>query len=375
LDSSRRRNAERIERQEAEDLEQPATQVPVERRLLRQEVGEEAIADVVSVWTGVPVSRMMETERAKLLVLEERLHQRVLGQDEAVTSIANAVRRSRSGLQDPDRPIGSFIFLGPTGVGKTELCKALAEVMFDDQSALVRIDMSEYMEKHNVSRLIGAPPGYVGYEEGGKLTEAIRRRPYSVILLDEIEKAHRDIFNILLQVLDDGRLTDNHGKTVDFTNTLIVMTSNVGSELIQQIGQEGGSEDSIRAAVTAAMEASFLPEFLNRIDEAIIFHPLDRPQIHRIVQLRIEQLGRQLALQGISLRVTDAAISEIAALGYEPTYGARPLKRVIQQQIQNPLATQILKCNIQRGAHLVIDFDDGEFSFTSSAKPQHSDEA
>ena len=376
LDSSRRRNAERIEKQEeAEDQELSATKQPVERRLLRQEVGEDAIADVVSVWTGVPVSRMMETERAKLLVLEERLHQRVVGQDEAVTSIANAVRRSRSGLQASDRPIGSFIFLGPTGVGKTELCKALAEVMFDDESALVRIDMSEYMEKHNVSRLIGAPPGYVGYEEGGKLTEAIRRRPYSVILLDEIEKAHRDVFNILLQVLDDGRLTDNHGKTVDFTNTLIVMTSNVGSELIQQISHEGGSEDAIQAAVTAAMESQFLPEFLNRIDEAIIFHPLDRRQIHRIVQLQIDQLGRQLALQDISLTVTDAAISEIAAIGYEPTYGARPLKRVIQQHIQNPLATEILKCNIQSGARLVIDFDNGEFSFTATEEPQPSAEA
>jgi ATP-dependent Clp protease ATP-binding subunit ClpB len=318
---------------------------------------------------------MMETERAKLLVLEERLHQRVIGQDEAVASIANAVRRSRSGLQDPNRPIGSFIFLGPTGVGKTELCKALAEVMFDDESALVRIDMSEYMEKHNVSRLIGAPPGYVGYEEGGKLTEAIRRRPYSVILLDEIEKAHRDVFNILLQVLDDGRLTDNHGKTVDFTNTLVVMTSNVGSELIQQISHEGGSDDSIHAAVTAAMEARFLPEFLNRIDESIVFHPLDRPQIRRIVQLQIEQLRRQLALQEIGLTVTEAAISEIATLGYEPTYGARPLKRVIQQQVQNPLATEILKRNIQSGTRLVIDFADGEFSFTEGAEPQQSDEA
>ncbi|HJN11271.1 MAG TPA: ATP-dependent chaperone ClpB [Pirellulaceae bacterium] len=374
LDSSRRSIADRIEKQEADNQEQTVTQRPVERRLLRQEVCEDAIAEVVSVWTGVPVSRMMETERAKLLVLEERLHQRVIGQDEAVASIANAVRRSRSGLQDPNRPIGSFIFLGPTGVGKTELCKALAEVMFDDESALVRIDMSEYMEKHNVSRLIGAPPGYVGYEEGGKLTEAIRRRPYSVILLDEIEKAHRDVFNILLQVLDDGRLTDNHGKTVDFTNTLVVMTSNVGSELIQQISHEGGSDDSIHAAVTAAMEARFLPEFLNRIDESIVFHPLDRPQIRRIVQLQIEQLRRQLALQEIGLTVTEAAISEIATLGYEPTYGARPLKRVIQQQVQNPLATEILKRNIQSGTRLVIDFADGEFSFTEGAEPQQSDE-
>ncbi len=375
LDSARRRIAERIEKQEAEDLEQPAAQQPQERRLLRQEVGEDAIAEVVSTWTGVPVSRMLETERAKLLVLEERLHQRVVGQDEAVEAIANAVRRSRSGLQDPHRPIGSFIFLGPTGVGKTELCKALAEVMFDDESALVRIDMSEYMEKHNVSRLIGAPPGYVGYEEGGKLTEAVRRRPYSVILLDEIEKAHRDVFNILLQVLDDGRLTDNHGKTVDFTNTLVVMTSNIGSELIQRISQEGGSEESIRAAVTTAMESRFLPEFLNRIDESIIFHPLDRKQIHRIVQLQVKHLADQLEQQEIGLTVTEAAISEIAQLGYEPIYGARPLKRVIQQRIQNPLATEMLKHNFQSGAHLKVDYVGGEFTFEESTDPEDTGEA
>jgi len=375
LDSSRRQIAARIERQEAEDQNQSAAQVPVKRRLLRQDVGADAIAEVVSLWTGVPVARMLETERAKLLVLEERLHQRVVGQDEAVTAVANAVRRSRSGLQDRNRPIGSFIFLGPTGVGKTELCKALAEVMFDDESALVRIDMSEYMEKHNVSRLIGAPPGYVGYEEGGKLTEAIRRRPYSVILLDEIEKAHRDVFNILLQVLDDGRLTDNHGNTVDFTNTLVVMTSNIGSELIQQIALEGGSEDSMRSAVTAAMESRFLPEFLNRIDESIIFHPLDRKQIHHIVKLQVGQLARQLAQQEIGLTVTDAAISEIAELGYEPTYGARPLKRVIQQRVQNPLATEILKRNIQSGAQLRVDYSDGEFQIEVADEPVDSNEA
>ncbi len=375
LDSLRRQIAARIEKQEADEQEQPATQPAVERRLLRQEVGADAIAEVVSVWTGVTVSRMMETERAKLLVLEERLHQRVVGQDEAVTAIANAVRRSRSGLQDPNRPIGSFIFLGPTGVGKTELCKALAEVMFDDESALVRIDMSEYMEKHNVSRLIGAPPGYVGYEEGGKLTEAVRRRPYSVILLDEIEKAHRDVFNILLQVLDDGRLTDNHGKTVDFTNTLVVMTSNIGSELIQRISHEGGSEDEIRAAVTAAMESRFLPEFLNRIDESIIFHPLDRTQIHRIVELQIGHLERQLAQQEIDLTVSEAAVAQIAEQGYEPSYGARPLKRVIQQYVQNPLATEILKRNLQGGTHLLVDYADGEFTFAESAEPKQPEGA
>ncbi len=251
------------------------------RRLLRQEVGPDEIAEVVSAWTGVPVSRMLEKERAKLLVLEERLHQRVIGQDEAVTAVANAVRRSRSGLQDPNRPIGSFIFCGPTGVGKTELCKALAEVLFDDEHAMVRIDMSEFMEKHTVSRLIGAPPGYVGYEEGGKLTEAVRRRPYSVVLLDEIEKAHRDVFNILLQVLDDGRLTDNHGHTVDFTNTIIVMTSNVGSQMIQESFEAGGSYEEMRAGVIESLQARFLPEFLNRIDEIIVFRPLDRRRFAR----------------------------------------------------------------------------------------------
>ncbi len=264
------------------------------RRLLRQEVGPEEIAEVVSAWTGVPVTRMMETEKAKLLVLEERLHQRVIGQDEAVEAVANAVRRSRSGLQDPNRPIGSFIFCGPTGVGKTELCKALAEVLFDDEHAMVRIDMSEFMEKHTVSRLIGAPPGYVGYEEGGKLTEAVRRRPYSVVLLDEIEKAHRDVFNILLQVLDDGRLTDNHGHTVDFTNTIIVMTSNVGSQMIQEIFEGGGTYEEMRTSVMESLQTRFLPEFLNRIDEIIVFHPLDRSQIRKIVDLQVDHLAKLL---------------------------------------------------------------------------------
>jgi ATP-dependent Clp protease ATP-binding subunit ClpB len=253
------------------------------KRLLRREVGPEEIAEVVSAWTGIPVTRLVETERAKLLVLEERLHQRVVGQDEAVEAVSDAVRRSRSGLQDPNRPIGSFIFLGPTGVGKTELCKALAEVLFDDEAAMVRIDMSEFMEKHTVARLIGAPPGYVGYEEGGRLTEAVRRRPYSVVLLDEIEKAHRDVFNVLLQVLDDGRLSDSLGHTVDFTNTIVVMTSNIGSQVIQEITKEGGSEEEVRNAVKEALQARFLPEFLNRIDETIVFHPLDERHIRRIV--------------------------------------------------------------------------------------------
>jgi ATP-dependent Clp protease ATP-binding subunit ClpB len=321
------------------------------RLLLRQEVGPEEIAEVVSAWTGVPVSRMMETERAKLLVLEERLHERVIGQDEAVTAVANAVRRSRSGMQDPNRPIGSFIFCGPTGVGKTELCKALAQTLFDDEHAMVRLDMSEFMEKHTVSRLVGAPPGYVGYEEGGKLTEAVRRRPYSVVLLDEIEKAHRDVFNILLQVLDDGRLTDNHGHTVNFTNTIIVMTSNVGSQMIQELAESGGSYDEMRASVMEALEVRFLPEFLNRIDETIVFHPLDRSQIRQIVDLQIDALARLLAQRELGLR------------GYDPTYGARPLKRVIQQQIQNPLATELLKGEFAEGSTVRIDFDGEEFSF------------
>ncbi|MDH3717379.1 MAG: ATP-dependent chaperone ClpB [Planctomycetota bacterium] len=334
------------------------------RRLLRQEVNEEEIADVVSAWTGIPVSRMMETERARLLVMEERIHQRLVGQDEAVEAVSSAVRRSRSGLQDPNRPIGSFIFLGPTGVGKTELCKALAEVMFDDENAMVRLDMSEFMEKHTVSRLIGAPPGYVGYEEGGKLTEAVRRRPYCVVLLDEIEKAHRDVFNVLLQVLDDGRLTDNHGKTVDFTNTIIVMTSNIGSQQMQEIAERGGDEDEIRNAVSEALKANFLPEFLNRVDETIVFHPLRREQISRIVDLQLARLAQMLEHKHIALTVTDAARKAIAAEGYDPTYGARPLKRIIQQRLQNPLATELLKGDIESGGGVVIDYDGEDFTFT-----------
>jgi len=340
-----------------------------QRRLLRREVGPEEIAEVVSAWTGIPISRMMETERAKLLVLEERLHQRVVGQDEAVEAVANAVRRSRSGLQDPNRPIGSFIFLGPTGVGKTELCKALAEVLFDDENAMVRIDMSEFMERHTVSRLIGAPPGYVGYEEGGVLTEAVRRRPYSVVLLDEIEKAHRDVFNILLQVLDDGRLTDNQGHTVDFTNTIIVMTSNIGSQAIQEITRQGGSLDEIRESVKEALEGRFLPEFLNRVDEVIVFHPLKKSDIHRIVELQIDRLRRQLEQQHMELIVTPAAVDAIADLGYDPTYGARPLKRVIQQRLLNPLATEVLRGQFGEGSTVKIDYRDEEFSFERVGEP------
>ncbi|HVT30264.1 MAG TPA: ATP-dependent chaperone ClpB [Lacipirellulaceae bacterium] len=335
------------------------------RRLLRQEVGPDEIAEVVSAWTGVPVSRMLEKERAKLLVLEDRLHQRVIGQDEAVTAVANAVRRSRSGLQDPNRPIGSFIFCGPTGVGKTELCKALAEVLFDDEHAMVRIDMSEFMEKHTVSRLIGAPPGYVGYEEGGKLTEAIRRRPYAVVLLDEIEKAHRDVFNILLQVLDDGRLTDNHGHTVDFTNTIIVMTSNVGSQMIQETFDQGGSYDEMREGVMESLQTRFLPEFLNRIDEIIVFRPLDRSQIRQIVDLQIRHLEKLLEQRDFALEVTEKARGELANRGYDPSFGARPLKRVIQNELQNPLASELLKGQYEEGSTIRVDFDGTDFTFTA----------
>lgn len=335
------------------------------RRLLRRDVTDEEIAEVVSSWTGVPVTRMMETERAKLLVMEDRLHTRVIGQDEAVAAVSDAVRRSRSGLQDPNRPIGSFLFLGPTGVGKTELCKALAQVMFDDESAMVRIDMSEFMERHSVSRLIGAPPGYVGYEEGGKLTEAVRRRPYSVLLLDEMEKAHPDVFNILLQVLDDGRLTDGHGRTVDFTNTVVVMTSNAGSQVIQQVTEQGGDEQEMREAVEEALKARFLPEFLNRIDDTVIFHPLQPDEIRKIAELQLQQLSERLEENGLQLSVSESAIDQVASAGYDPTYGARPLKRVIQREIQNPLATALLKHSYEEGSTVYVDYNGSEFTFSN----------
>ena len=367
LDVAKKQLASRLEQEEAEKetAEKDAKkETKPTKRLLRRSVGPEEIAEVVSSWTGIPVTRLVEAEKAKLLVLEERLHQRVIGQEEAVEAVSNAVRRSRSGLQDPNRPIGSFIFLGPTGVGKTELCKALAEVLFDDENAMVRIDMSEYMEKHTVARLIGAPPGYVGYEEGGRLTEAVRRRPYSVVLLDEIEKAHRDVFNVLLQVLDDGRLTDSLGHTVDFTNTIVVMTSNVGSQLIQEITKEKGSEEEIREAVQESLETRFLPEFLNRIDETIIFHPLDERHIHRIVSLQLTQLVKQSKKAGITLEYQDAVVDEISRLGYDPAYGARPLKRVIQQQLQNALAKELLSGAFVDGDQVAIDFIQDEFVFT-----------
>lgn len=369
LDKERKLLEAKVETSTTEKPDQKQKATEGKRRLLRQEVGPDEIAEVVSAWTGVPVTRMMETERHKLLVLEERLHQRVVGQDEAVTAVADAVRRSRSGLQDPNRPIGSFIFLGPTGVGKTELCKALAEVLFDDEHSMVRIDMSEFMEKHTVSRLIGAPPGYVGYEEGGMLTEAVRRRPYCVVLLDEIEKAHRDVFNILLQVLDDGRLSDSHGHTVDFTNTIVVMTSNIGSQIIQEITKEGGSDEDIDTAVKEALQTRFLPEFLNRIDETIVFHPLKRDQIHRIVEIQIDRLKKQVAQTGLTLEVTERALNQIASEGYDPTYGARPLKRVIQQRVVNPLSREILRGEFPEGSAVRIDYRDEEFTFERSDSP------
>jgi len=334
-----------------------------EFQLLRNSVTEDEIAEVVSRWTGIPVSRMLEGERDKLLRMEDSLHQRVIGQDEAVASVADAIRRSRAGLSDPNRPIGSFLFMGPTGVGKTELCKSLAEFMFDTEEAMVRIDMSEFMEKHSVARLIGAPPGYVGYEEGGYLTEAVRRRPYSVILLDEIEKAHSDVFNILLQVLDDGRLTDGHGRTVDFRNTVVVMTSNLGSSRIQEMASSDQGYEAMKSAVLDVVSQHFRPEFINRVDEMVVFHPLDQEQIRQIAGIQVGMLGKRLEGHGYTLEVSDAALDQVGAAGFDPVYGARPLKRAIQQQIENPLAQQILSGKYQAGDTISVDVKKGEFVF------------
>jgi len=324
-----------------------ATEQAKKPQLLRTQVGAEEIAEVVSRATGIPVSKMMQGEREKLLLMESRLHQRVVGQDEAVRLVADAIRRSRSGLSDPNRPYGSFLFLGPTGVGKTELCKTLAEFLFDSEQHLIRIDMSEFMEKHSVARLIGAPPGYVGYEEGGHLTEAVRRKPYSVILLDEIEKAHPDVFNVLLQVLDDGRMTDGQGRTVDFKNTVIVMTSNLGSQMIQQMS--GSDYAVIKLAVMAEVKTSFRPEFVNRIDEIVVFHALSEKHIEAIAQIQLKNLEARLAKLEIKLDVTSAALAQVAKAGFDPVYGARPLKRAIQQQIENPLAKEILSGKFAAG--------------------------
>ncbi|AUY35695.1 ATP-dependent chaperone ClpB [Pseudomonas sp. PONIH3] len=331
-----------------------------DNQLLRNKVTEEEIAEVVSKWTGIPVAKMLEGEREKLLKMESLLHERVIGQDEAVTAVANAVRRSRAGLSDPNRPSGSFLFLGPTGVGKTELCKALAEFLFDTEEAMVRIDMSEFMEKHSVARLIGAPPGYVGYEEGGYLTEAVRRKPYSVVLLDEVEKAHPDVFNVLLQVLEDGRLTDSHGRTVDFRNTVIVMTSNLGSAQIQELA---GDREAQRAAVMDAVGAHFRPEFINRIDEVVVFEPLGREQIAGITEIQLGRLRGRLAERELSLSLSPEALDKLIAVGYDPVYGARPLKRAIQRWIENPLAQLILAGEFLPGAAITAKVEGDEIVF------------
>ncbi|MGC4032339.1 MAG: ATP-dependent chaperone ClpB [Tepidisphaeraceae bacterium] len=345
---------------------QPKEQKAAGPRLLKQQVDADEIAEVVARWTGVPVSRMLETERDKLLKMEDRLGLRVIGQTDAVRAVSDAVRRNRAGLGDPNRPIGSFLFLGPTGVGKTELTKALAEFLFDDETSMVRIDMSEFMEQHSVARLIGAPPGYVGYEEGGRLTEAVRRKPYSVILFDEIEKAHRDVFNVLLQVLDDGRLTDGQGRTVDFKNTVIVMTSNIGSPQIMELSAKGAPDWEIEAVVKAQLRDHFRPEFLNRIDETIVFHPLGRDQLTRIVDVQLAHLRKRLADRGMTIRLTPAAVKLLGDEGYDPQFGARPLKRVIQQRIENPLASKLLHGDFGEGDTIHVDVDDAKQDFVFS---------
>ena len=344
------------------------TQLQSSKKFLKEEVDEEDIAEVVAKWTGIPVSKMLEGEIQKLVHMEDRLRERVLGQDAALAAVSNAIRRARAGLQDARRPMGSFIFLGPTGVGKTELARALAEFLFDDEHAMVRIDMSEYMEKHSVARLIGAPPGYVGYEEGGYLTEAVRRRPYAVILFDEIEKAHPDVFNILLQILDDGRLTDGKGRTVDFKNTVIIMTSNIGS---QAISESSGDMDEAMPQLMEALRSTFRPEFLNRIDDVIVFHRLTQDLIKGIVELQLKQLEKLLAQKELSLTVEPAAVEQLAREGYDPVYGARPLKRLIQKKIQDRLALLLLNGEVSPGdaIHLDLDKRTGELAFGK----QHSD--
>ncbi len=341
--------------------------------LVHEEVTSEQVAEVVSKWTGIPVSKMLEGEREKLMHMEERLHDRVVGQDEAVRAVSDAVRRNRAGLGDTNRPVGSFLFLGPTGVGKTELCKSLAEFLFDDEAAFVRIDMSEFMEQHSVARLIGAPPGYVGYEEGGRLTEAVHRRPYCVILLDEIEKAHPDVFNVLLQVLDDGRLTDGHGRTVDFRNTIVAMTSNLGSDRIQQLSESGADEIEIESQVREVLKRHFRPEFLNRVDEVVIFHRLSREDLTGIVEIQLGYLRDRLADKQMQLEITDAAKQRLANDGYDPVFGARPLKRLIQQQIENPLARRILAGELADGDTVEIDVGGDGYAFTKAEPVLHGE--
>jgi len=334
--------------------------------LLKQEVDEQDIAEVVAKWTHVPVTKLLESEMDKLVHMEDRLHQRVIGQSEAVRAVSDAVRRARAGLQDPDRPLGSFLFLGPTGVGKTELAKALAEFLFDDEQAMIRIDMSEYMEKHTVSRLIGAPPGYVGYEEGGQLTEAVRRKPYSVVLFDEIEKAHGDVFNVLLQLLDDGRLTDGQGRVVNFKNTVVILTSNIASPAIQEMTRSAASQEEIRTRVSEELKNYFRPEFLNRLDDIIVFHPLSLEHIGQIVKIQLQQLYERLAVRKLTLELSENALQQLAQEGYDPIYGARPLKRVIQQRLQNPLALKILQGEFKEGQSIQVDVNAEGFTFTAN---------
>ena len=340
-----------------------------ETRLLKEEVDEEDIAAVVSRWTGIPVTRLVEGEMEKLLKLDELLHKRVVGQEQAVTAVADAVLRARSGIKDPNRPIGSFLFLGPTGVGKTELARALSVTLFDDESNLIRIDMSEYMEKHTVARLIGAPPGYVGYEEGGQLTEAVRRHPFSVILFDEIEKAHHDVFNILLQVLDDGRLTDSQGRTVDFKNTVLIMTSNIGSQHILEAQQAGASYETMKNQVTGELRAHFRPEFLNRVDEIVVFHALGNEHLAKIVEIQLERLRARLMERRITLTVTPDALQNLGRRGYDPVYGARPLKRLIQQEIETPMARQLIKGELKDGDTAVVDLTDEQIVIVPTVAP------
>jgi len=365
---------------EVDEASRKLAELQKDRKMLREEVGPEDIAYVVSKWTGIPVTRMLESEMAKLVQMEERIGRRVVDQKEAIAAVANAVRRSRSGLADPNRPIGSFLFLGPTGVGKTELARALAEFLFDDETAMVRLDMSEYMEKHSVARLIGAPPGYVGYEEGGQLTEAVRRKPYSVVLFDEIEKAHPDVFNALLQVLDDGRLTDGQGRLVDFRNTVIIMTSNIGSHLIQEslLGREADGEaegptqipERVREGVMAELRANFRPEFLNRLDEIVLFHPLTRPQLRKIVDIQLARFEKLLADKNLRIEVSEAAKDLIAEVGYDPAYGARPLKRAIQRLLLDELAMKLLRGEFKPGDTIEVDADGDALSFRRKAEAE-----
>jgi ATP-dependent Clp protease ATP-binding subunit ClpB len=351
-----------------EELSARLEELQKDQKFLKEEVEADGIAEVVAEWTGIPVSRLLESERRRLTQLEEHLGQRVIGQQEAIRAVANAVRRARAGLQDPNRPVGSFIFLGPTGVGKTETARALAEFIFDDERAMVRIDMSEYMEKHAVARLIGAPPGYVGYEEGGQLTEAVRRRPHAVVLFDEIEKAHAEVFNVLLQILDDGRLTDAQGRTVDFRNVIVLMTSNIGSQYILETGVTG-NWDEVEQVVRRQLSSHFRPEFLNRVDDIVVFHPLGQAELRKIVDLQLHRVEKLAAEAGVVLEVTDEARDFLAREGYDPVYGARPLKRAIQRQIQDPLALHMLEEEVAEGSIARVDVGGGGEGLTIHTIP------